>query len=36
MEECMESDIFGIFFSKSGHQKYSAWVRGDPFYAYEG
>ena len=31
----MESELSGIF-SVSLHQKYSAWVPGDPFYAYEG
>ena len=36
MEESMESEVSGIFISKSGHQKYSAWVPGDPFYVYEG
>ena len=34
MEEYMES--FWHFVSKMGCQKYSAWVLGDPFYAYDG
>ena len=27
---------FWHFVSKNGHQKESAWIHGDPFYAYEG
>ena len=27
---------FSHFSSRTGHQKCSAWVVGDPFYAYEG
>ena len=36
MEEYMESEVSGIFLSKTGRQKYTVWVLGDPFYAYEG
>ena len=36
MEEYMESELSGIFLSKTGLQKYRTWVPGDPFYAYEG
>ena len=34
----MESELSGIFqvSSKTSHQKYSAWVPGDPIYANEG
>ena len=28
--------VFWYFLSKTGQQKYSAWVPGDPFYAYGG
>ena len=31
----MEPELSGNFFYKNGFQKYSAWVAGDPFYAYE-
>ena len=33
MEEYMEPELSGIFLSKNGCQKYSAWVPEDPFYA---
>ena len=33
--EDMESELSGIFQVKL-HQKYSAWVPGNPFYVYEG
>ena len=36
MEGYMEPELSGIFLSKKGSQKYTAWVPGDPFYAYEG
>ena len=36
MEEYMEPELSGIFLSKNGRQKYSAWIPGHPFYAYEG
>ena len=34
--EINEISAFWYFLSKSDHQKYSAWVPGDPFYAYQG
>ena len=30
MEEYMKYELFCIFLSKTGRQKYSAWVPGDP------
>ena len=35
MEEDMESELSELS-SKTSHQKYSAWVHGEPIYAYEG
>ena len=35
MKEYMESELSGIFWV-IGCQKYSAWVPGDQFYAYDG
>ena len=36
MEEYMESELSGIFLSKTVCQKYSGQVPGDSFYAYDG
>ena len=35
MEEYIEPELSGIFLSKNGRQKYSAWIFGDAFNAYE-
>ena len=31
----MKPELSGIFGVKNGREKYSAWIPGDPFYAYE-
>ena len=36
MEEYIAPEPSGIFWAKTGRQKYSAWVPRDTFYSYEG